>query len=192
MDLSQQKLFIVAAPSGAGKTTLVSHVLTQFDCFEFSISATTRAARSYEIPGEHYYFLSEDEFMQKVEAGEFLEWEEVYAGTYYGTLKSEVDRIFANAKVPLFDVDVEGGLSIKQYYGTRAVSIFIRPPRVEVLLSRLQNRATDSATAIKKRYAKARLELQYAQRFDVIIVNDVLEDAKREITQLIASYLDPV
>ena len=189
MDQPQSKLFVVSAPSGAGKTTLVRHLLTTFDIFAFSVSATTRLARSYEQEGKDYYFLSRETFERYIREGRFLEWEEVYVGKYYGTLNSEVNRIFESGRIPLFDVDVEGGVSIKEYYGERAVSIFIQPPKVEVLLERLRNRGTDKEQDIQRRYAKAKSELAYADRFDYIVVNDVLDEAKAAITEIIRKYL---
>ena len=189
MHQPQPKLFVVSAPSGAGKTTLVRHLLETFDIFAFSVSATTRKARSYEKEGVDYYFLNPETFERYIQEGRFLEWEEVYKGKYYGTLKSEVSRIFDEDKIPLFDVDVEGGVSIKEYYGARAVSIFIQPPQIEVLLERLRKRGTDKEEDIRRRYAKAKAELAYADRFDYIVVNDVLDDAKTAITEIIHKNL---
>lgn len=183
------KVFIISAPSGAGKTTLVRAMMEHFDCFEFSISATTRQPRSYEKEGVHYYFIEVEDFEKRRDQGAFLEWEEVYPGKFYGTLKSEVDHILANGKCPIFDVDVEGGINIKKAYGERGVSIFIQPPHPEVLLDRLKGRASEDQKSIHERYDKAKKELSYASQFDHVIVNDVLEEAIAEMKQLIHSYL---
>ncbi|MEM7367315.1 MAG: guanylate kinase [Bacteroidota bacterium] len=183
------KIFIISAPSGAGKTTLVKAMMERFDCFAFSISATTRGPRSYEQDGVHYHFLELEDFKQRRENGEFLEWEEVYPGKFYGTLRTEVDNILAQGKCPIFDVDVVGGVNIKQEYGSRAVSIFIQPPHAEVLLERLKSRASEDSTAIHERYSKAKKELAFASKFDHVIVNDVLEVAIDEMQTLIQSYL---
>ncbi|MFK7922734.1 MAG: guanylate kinase [Bacteroidia bacterium] len=179
------KVFIVSAPSGAGKSTLVKAMLSQFDNFVFSISATTRSPRAYETEGVHYYFLSLEDFLQRNAADDFVESEEVYPGRWYGTLRSEVDRILGEGKMPIFDVDVEGGLNIKAQYGEQAVAFFIQPPRPEILLERLQNRASDDKAEIERRYAKAQHELSYASRFDHIIVNDDLQTAIDEMASII-------
>ncbi len=179
------KVFIVSAPSGAGKSTLVKAMLARFENFVFSISATTRSPRAYETEGVHYYFLSLEDFLQRQEAGDFVESEEVYPGRWYGTLRSEVDRILNESKMPIFDVDVEGGLNIKNQYGDQAVAFFIQPPRPEILLERLQNRGSDDNEEIQKRYAKAKHELSYAPRFDHIIVNDDLQEAIEEMAEII-------
>ncbi len=185
MTAPSHKLLIISAPSGAGKTTLVQEVMHQFDIFEFSISATTRNPRKHEKAGEHYYFLSVQEFKERIEQGDFVEWEEVYEGRFYGSLRSEVDRILAKGKCPIFDVDVEGGLNIKQQFGERAVAIFISPPSIQELENRLMKRATDSTDEIKKRLAKSQNEMSYAQKFDHIIVNDLLDQAIAELASLI-------
>jgi guanylate kinase len=184
------KVFIISAPSGAGKTTLVNAVLQQFDRFAFSVSATTRPPRHYEQDGIHYHFLSLEAFQQKIKEDAFLECEEVYPGRWYGTLKSEVDRILSNGSFPIFDVDVEGGLRIKEEYGDEAVAIFIQPPSPETLLERLRNRDSDGEEEIQKRYAKSRRELAYAPQFDHVIVNDDLAQAKAELKALIQRELE--
>ena len=183
------KVFIISAPSGAGKSTLVRAMMERFDCFEFSISATTRPPRGYEQDGVHYHFISREEFESKRDQGAFLEWEEVYPGKYYGTLRSEVDQILARGKCPIFDVDVVGGINIKRAYGERGVSIFIQPPHPDVLLTRLKNRASEDHNSISERYAKAKKELSYADQYDHIIVNDVLEEAIDELSNLVRSHL---
>jgi len=180
-------MIIVAAPSGSGKTTLVQAMLAHFRGFAFSISATTRAPRGHEVDGQDYYFMSRETFEARRDAGDFLEWEEVYEGRYYGTLRSEVDRILSAGEVPLFDVDVEGALNLKRQFGERALAIFIQPPSPEVLLARLQARGTDSPEEVARRYAKARQELAYAPQFDYVLINDDLEAAKAELFELVAS-----
>jgi guanylate kinase len=185
----QGKLIIFSAPSGAGKTTIVKHLLQQNLNLEFSISATSRGIRHTESNGKDYYFLSSDEFRQKIENDEFLEWEEVYAGTYYGTLKSEVERIRNNGKHVIFDVDVVGGSNIKKYYGNEALAIFIQPPSVEELRNRLVCRSTDAPEVIEKRVAKAEYELTFADKFDVIIVNHELEKAQQQAETVIREFI---
>ena len=177
MSAYTQKLLIISAPSGAGKTTLVNRLMALLDIFTFSISATTRQPRAHEQNGVHYYFHSEEEFRRKIALGEFVEWEEVYPGRLYGTLRQEVDRILAAGKCPIFDVDVEGGLHLKEQYGIQAISVFIAPPREDVLAERLRNRGTDSPEEIQNRLSKAHHELTYADKFDYQVVNDDLERA---------------
>jgi len=174
------KLIIFSAPSGAGKTTIVKKLLKDFPNLEFSISACSREKRPKEIDGKDYYFLSAEEFKTKIENNEFLEWEEVYPGSFYGTLKSEVERIWANGKHVIFDVDVVGGMNIKNYYNEKALAIFIMPPSVEELENRLQRRDTETQESLKKRIAKAEHEMTFADKFDTIVVNTVLEDAVSE------------
>ena len=186
---SKGKLVIFSAPSGAGKTTIVKHLLQRGFDLEFSVSATSRNKRVNEIHGRDYYFLTEEEFMQKVEANEFLEWEEVYQGNKYGTLKSEVERIRNLGKNVIFDVDVVGGLNIKKYYGTDALAIFVQPPSIEELKKRLQFRSTETEEKIKMRMAKAEYELSFAQQFDVIIVNDLLDNALEEAEKIVGGFL---
>ena len=184
------KLIIFSAPSGSGKTTIVKHLLNRGFNLEFSISATSRKPRGTEEHGKDYYFLTPAEFRKKIEESAFLEWEEVYANTYYGTLKSEVERITANDNNVVFDVDVIGGLNIKSFYGERALAIFIQPPSVKELENRLKSRATDDAETIQKRVDKAELELSYADKFDVIIVNDNLESAKEKTEKFLSDFLN--
>lgn len=189
MIMQSPKVFIISAPSGAGKSTLVRAMLARFDGFEFSISATTRAPRAGEEEGVHYYFLTPETFAARREAGDFLEWEEVYEGRFYGTLRSEVDRILARGQYPIFDVDVEGGLTIKQQYGAQALSIFIQPPSLAVLRERLVKRGADSAEEIERRYRKAEQELAYAPQFDHVVVNDQLEEAIETLCALVGGHL---
>lgn len=191
MNSAHGRLFIFSAPSGSGKTTIVHEVLKHFDSFGFSISATTRAPRAHEIDGKDYFFLTKEAFLAKVAAGEFLEYEEVYAGTYYGSLTSEIERVLRSGKNLLFDVDVFGGLNIKQYYGDKATAIFIQPPSVEVLRERLVMRGTETPETLAKRIAKAEHELSFAPKFDFIIVNDVLQEAVARTIAIIDDAISP-
>lgn len=183
------KLIIFSAPSGAGKTTIVKHLLQKGFDLEFSISATSRDPRHTETHGKDYYFLTPEEFLAKVEKNEFLEWEEVYQGTSYGTLKSEVERIREKGKNVVFDVDVVGGLNIKKYYGEEALAVFVQPPSVEELRNRLVGRSTDSEEKIAMRVAKAEHELSFAPDFDVVITNDNLEEAFAEAERIISEFI---
>ncbi len=184
------KLIIFSAPSGSGKTTLVRHLLTQEELgLEFSISATSRPPRGQEQHGKDYYFLSDEEFKQRVLAGDFLEWEEVYSGTKYGTLRSEVERIWQEGKTVIFDMDVVGGLNLKGLYGDKALAVFVMPPSLEELEKRLRGRQTDSEDKIRQRLAKARKELGRSDRFDHILVNNNLEVAKGEAHNLVKIFL---
>jgi guanylate kinase len=184
------KLIIFSAPSGSGKTTIVKHLLKNNLNLEFSVSACSRPPRHNETHGKDYYFLSPDEFRQKIEAGDFLEWEEVYPGGFYGTLKSEVERIRNNGKNVIFDVDVVGGCNIKNYYGSDALSVFVQPPSVEELANRLKARSTDSDEVIATRIAKAEYELSFSCKFDVIIINDILEDACAKAETAIRYFIE--
>lgn len=183
------KLVIFSAPSGSGKTTIVRELLKRFDCFEFSISATSRKPRGEERDGVDYYFLSNDEFRARVERDEFVEWEEVYAGTCYGTLRSEVERIWAKGNVILFDVDVMGGIKLKRLFGDDACSVFIMPPSVEELERRLRGRGTDAEEVIRKRIDKAEFELSKSSEFDFTVVNDDLQQAVDETLAIITNFL---
>jgi guanylate kinase len=183
------KLLIISAPSGSGKTTIVKHLLKNIPGLKFSVSATSRPPRSGEVDGKDYYFLSEKEFRQKISNDEFLEFEEVYNGIYYGTLKSKVERIRSQGKNIILDVDVEGGLNIKKIYGKEALAIFIKPPSLEELEKRLQQRSTESRGKIRMRIAKAKKELNYASRFDVIIINDELSKALEETKKIIHDFI---
>ena len=183
------KLLIFSAPSGAGKTTIVKHLLTKNFKLEFSISATNRPMRPNEIDGKDYHFLSTKDFQNRISKDDFLEWEEVYKGCFYGTLKSEVDRITSNGNNVIFDVDVVGGLNIKKYYKDKALAVFIQPPSVEELENRLRGRSSDSEEVIKNRVDKFVYELSFAKRFDTIIVNDKLEDALNEAEKTLSQFL---
>ncbi len=184
------KLIIFSAPSGSGKSTIIQSLLNRDLNLSFSISATSRAPRGTEKNGVEYYFISPEEFRQRIANGEFLEYEEVYAGKFYGTLKSEVERILDSGRNVIFDVDVVGGLNIKKYYGDQALALFIQPPSIEELEKRLKHRATDAPEVIASRVAKAEYELSFAPRFDHIIVNDILEKAQEEAYQTIRQFLD--
>ncbi len=183
------KLIIFSAPSGAGKSTIVNYLLSQNLNLQFSISATSRLPRGTEKDGIEYYFLSPEEFRQKIANNEFLEYEEVYKDKFYGTLKTEVDRILNNDGNVIFDVDVVGGCNIKQFYNDKALSIFVKPPSIEELRNRLEKRNTDSVEVIDARIAKAEEEMTFAQRFDVIINNDNLEEAKTKVLEIVTDFL---
>ena len=183
------KLVIFSAPSGSGKTTIVRELLKLFPEFEFSISATSRKPRGQEQHGVDYYFLSNEEFRQRVERDEYVEWEEVYVGTCYGTLKSEMERIWSKGNVIIFDVDVMGGINLKRLFGEDACSMFIMPPSVEELERRLRGRGTDSEEVIQKRIAKAEFELSKSPEFDYTVVNDDLQVAVDEAAAIIRNFL---
>jgi guanylate kinase len=184
------KVIIISAPSGAGKTTIVKHLLQVKELnLAFSVSACTRPMRECEVNGRDYFFLTVAQFKDKIDDGEFLEWEEVYKNNYYGTLRSEVSRIWSMNMHVLFDVDVMGGINLKEKFGDNALAIFIRPPSIEILRSRLESRGTESAEKIRNRVNKASLELKFARKFDVIVLNDVLQKAQAETQKLVAAYL---
>ncbi|UEG53514.1 guanylate kinase [Mucilaginibacter daejeonensis] len=183
------KLLIFSAPSGAGKTTIVHHLLGKFPELEFSISATTRLARGDEEDGKDYYFISKEEFLHRIAKKQFVEFEEVYSGTFYGTLRQEIERIWAKGKTVIFDIDVEGGLHLKRKYEEQALAIFVQPPSLEVLKERLTGRGTDSQEKLAERFEKAEKELNYAPRFDVILKNYELATACAEAEQLVGDFL---
>ena len=183
------KLVIFSAPSGSGKTTIVRELLKRFPRFEFSISATSRAPRGTEQNGIDYSFMTNEEFRERVERNEFVEWEEVYQGTCYGTLRSEMERIWANGNIIIFDVDVIGGINLKRIFGDDACSIFIMPPSVEELERRLRGRGTDSEEVILKRIGKAEFELSKASEFDYTVVNDDLQEAVEKTALIIENFL---
>lgn len=185
------KLIIFSAPSGSGKTTLVRHILKTFpQHIGFSISATSRPRRGVEENGKDYYYLSVEEFKQKVTQNEFLEWEEVYAGTHYGTLKSEVEKIWALGKAVIFDIDVEGGLNLKNQFAENALAIFVMPPSIKILEERLRSRSTDSPESIGRRIAKAEKELRTAELFDTFILNENLSEACAKSEQVVKNFLN--
>jgi guanylate kinase len=184
------QLLLFAAPSGAGKTTLVRHILATFpDQFEFSISACTRPPRPNEIDGKDYYFITPEEFRVRIAQKQFVEYEQVYENQYYGTLKSEVERIANNGKRVIFDIDVKGALNIKRQYPQSAQCVFVQPPSVEILLERLRNRATETHDSLRKRIDKAKVELTFAPKFDTIIVNNDLQTALSETENLVRRLL---
>jgi guanylate kinase len=188
--MTEGKLVIFSAPSGAGKTTIVRHLLSRGLNFGFSVSATTRQPRGTEQNGKDYYFLSVEEFKDRINRDEFLEWEEVYPGCFYGSLKSEVDRICKNGQNILFDVDVVGGSNIKKFYGEKALAVFIQPPSIKELENRLISRSTDCMEVIKQRIAKAEYELTFVNLFDIVIINDQLKDALQEAEEKVRKFLD--
>lgn len=184
------KVVIFSAPSGAGKSTIVNHLLKKYPELEFSISATSRAPRGNERDGREYYFYSEEQFRQMIAEDRFVEHEEVYPGSFYGTLKSEVERIWAKGHVIVFDIDVRGGVNVKRIFGDSAFSVFIQAPSVEVLRQRLVGRGTDSAEAIEKRVAKAASEMEFAAgKFDYVLVNDDLDTALDEADRVIGNFI---
>lgn len=184
------KLFIFSAPSGAGKTTIVHHILEKFsDQLEFSVSACTRTMRPNEVNGKDYHFMSSDEFRQKIKKNEFAEWEEVYQGQFYGTLKSELERIWNSGKHVIFDVDVQGGLNLKQKFGRQSLGIFVMPPSIGVLELRLRQRKTETEESLAKRVSKAKEELLMAGQFDKILVNENLEKACADAEKLVSEFL---
>ena len=185
------KLIILSAPSGAGKSTIISSLLKENEFnLEFSISACSRKPRKGEVHGREYYFLTAEEFKQKVENDEFIEWEEVYEDHYYGTLKSEIERIFAKGNNVIFDIDIAGGLNIKKQYTEKAISIFVMPPSVEELEKRLRTRGTDSDENIRKRIAKAKFELSFADKFDKKVVNENIEKAVEDTKKIISEFIE--
>ena len=183
------KLIIFSAPSGAGKTTIVQHLLSKIPELEFSISATTRKPRGDEQHEKDYYFISKEEFLHRIAKKQFVEFEEVYTGTFYGTLRTEIDRIWQKGKVVIFDIDVEGGLHLKRKYDGHALAIFVQPPSLEVLIERLTGRGTDSPEKLKERFIKAEKELKYASQFDIILKNYDLQAACAEAEELVKNFL---
>ncbi len=188
--MKRGKLIIFSAPSGSGKSTLIRHLLQQGLPLRFSISATSRPPRGEEQDGREYYFLSPDEFRRRIAAGDFLEYEEVYRDRFYGTLRSEVERIRGRGETVVFDVDVVGGCNIREQYAGEALSIFVRPPSVEALRERLVTRATDAPEVIEDRLRKAEYELTFAPRFDVVILNDDLETAQGEVVRVVREFIE--
>ena len=184
------KVIIFSAPSGAGKSTIVNHLLNLYPELEFSISATSRAPRGQEQHGVEYYFYSADEFRQMIAEEKFVEYEEVYSGSYYGTLKAEVERIWAKGHTIVFDIDVQGGVNLKRIFGAQALSVLIQAPSVEVLRQRLVGRATDTQEAIEKRVAKAASEMEFAAgKFDYTLINDDLQTALKEAERVVGKFL---
>ncbi|HHU33730.1 MAG TPA: guanylate kinase [Bacteroidetes bacterium] len=185
------KLVIISAPSGAGKSTLIDNLLKRGVNLEFSVSATTRKPRGEEVNGREYYFMTEEEFSKRVDNGDFIEWEEVYANHMYGTLKTELHRIWKTGNHVLFDIDVKGAMNLKNIFGARAISIFIMPPSIAELERRLIGRGTDNADKIKMRVEKVVEEMNLADRFDEIIVNKDLDEACEKLYQVVTNFLSP-
>jgi guanylate kinase len=188
--MKNRKVIIFSAPSAAGKTTIVKHLIEKFACLDFSISATTRAPRPHETHGKDYYFLSLTDFEAQVSQGAFIEHEQVYQGLFYGTLHSEIERIWSEGRIVLFDIDVEGGLNLKRYFGETALAVFVMPPSLEVLEQRLRNRNTESPERLQERLQKAHYELTKVDDFDVVLVNDQLTVALEEAETLVANFLE--
>ncbi len=186
----QEKLVIISAPSGAGKSTIVNKVLPEISNLEFSISATSRSPRGEEKHGDHYYFFTPQEFRKAISEHSFIEFEEVYPDQFYGSLKSEVERLWTSDKAVIFDIDVVGGLNLKKMYGDKAISIFIQPPSVAVLEQRLRGRGTDSEEKIQTRLGKSKEELARASEFDHVVVNDDLSIATENVFNLITDFLN--
>lgn len=184
------KLVIFSAPSGSGKTTIVRHLLKVFpNHLGFSISATSRPKRGVEENGKDYHYMSPEEFKQKVDNGDFLEWEEVYAGACYGTLRSEVEKIWAKGKTVIFDIDVEGGLNLKNQFGENALAVFVMPPSIKILEERLNSRSTDSPESIARRVAKAEAEIKTSELFDTSILNENLDHALRKAEKVVGEFI---
>lgn len=182
------KCIIFSAPSGAGKTTIVHYLLGQSLGLEFSVSACSRDPRGNEIDGKDYYFLGLEGFREQIEKEAFIEWEEVYTNNFYGTLKSEIERIWANGKIVIFDLDVIGGLNLKRIFGEQALSIFVKPPSYEELEKRLRSRSTETEDKIQQRMDKANAELAYAPNFDIILINDDLEEACKKAKEMVSNF----
>ena len=188
--MSEGKLLLFCGPSGSGKTTIVQHLLKTDPRLAFSVSATTRIKRENETDGIDYHFITVEEFRKRIDNNEFIEWEEVYTGRYYGTLRSEINKIWENGKVPIFDVDVEGGLKIKNKFGDSLLAVFVRPPSIEELHKRLIARNSETPESYKARIEKSEHELAYAFRFNKFIVNDVLKFALKEARIIVNDFLD--
>ena len=184
------KCIIFSAPSGAGKTTIVHYLLGQSLGLEFSVSACSRDPRENEIDGKDYYFLGLEGFKTQIEKGSFIEWEEVYTNNFYGTLKSEIERVWANGKTVIFDLDVIGGLNLKRIFGDQALAIFVKPPSYEELEKRLRSRSTETEDKIQQRMNKANTELAYAPEFDIILINDDLEETCKKAKELVFNFLN--
>lgn len=190
MAIFQNKIIIITAPSGAGKTSITRRLLQTFPQLAFSISAATRQARSYEKNGEDYYFLALEDFQQKIQRNEFIEWEMVYEGKYYGTLKEELQRIWDNDQCPLLDIDVKGAIHVQQQYPATSLTIFIEPPSVAELKRRLESRGTETAESLQARVNKASYEISFKDHFDKNIINDELEKACTQAQQIVKEFLN--
>ena len=189
--MDKGKVVIFSAPSGSGKTTIVHHLANTFENLGFSISASTRDKRGRsEVNGKDYYFLTPEEFKSKIDYDEFIEWEEVYPGNFYGTLKSEIDRIWKQGKHVIFDVDVKGGVNLKKYFGDRALAVFVKVPSLEILKKRLKSRKTDSESSISQRLFKAKFEMSFENAFDIILLNENLEDSLEKAENLVVDFIN--
>ena len=185
------KMVIFTAPSGAGKTTVVRYLLNKFnDTLAFSVSATTRPPRAQEVNGRDYYFITDEEFRRRIAAGEFVEWEEVYPGRFYGTLRSEVERLWLQDKIILFDIDVKGAQSLKQAFPRQSLAVFVKPPSAEALFERLRRRSTESEESLLQRIGRASEELTYENKFDTILVNDKLEDTLKSAEDIVLQFIN--
>ncbi|HEY0678995.1 MAG TPA: guanylate kinase [Chitinophagaceae bacterium] len=189
MSSTGNKIIIITAPSGAGKTSITRHLLQTFQQLEFSVSAATRAARANEVHGRDYYFISEDEFHQKIQHNEFVEWEMVYEGRFYGTLKSELTRIWDKGRIPVLDIDVKGAIHVQGQYPDSTLSLFIQPPSIEELKRRLVSRGTESDDSLSARINKAAYEISFSHSFNQVIVNDNLEKAKKEAQTIVENFI---
>lgn len=183
------KIIIITAPSGSGKSTLIKHLMAHFPDFAFSISACTRAPRMGEVDGQDYHFISVEQFQQSIANNEFIEWEMVYEGKYYGTLKTELNRIWSQAKIPLVDIDVKGALNVQSQYRSQSLSVFIQAPSIEILKERLEKRGTENPETLKERIGKAAYEMSFAPQFDQIIINDDLAIASNQLIEMVTSFL---
>jgi len=190
MSFFYQKILIVTAPSGAGKTSITRHLMQRFNQLAFSISAATRSARNNEVNGADYYFMSDGEFQQKIKNKEFAEWEMVYEGKYYGTLKSELERIWSNNQIPVLDIDVKGAIHVQKQYPINTLSIFIEPPSVDELKKRLEGRGTETEQSLTSRVNKAAYEISFKTHFDKIIINDDLQHACEAAEKLVQSFIE--
>ncbi|HLA54195.1 MAG TPA: guanylate kinase [Flavitalea sp.] len=191
MDRFTEKILIITAPSGAGKTSVTTHLIQQFAQLTFSISATTRESRDNEVDGVDYYFMSLEEFKTRIQQNEFIEWEMVYEGKYYGTLKSEMERIWKNQKVPVLDIDVKGAIHVQQQFPNKTLSIFIEPPSISELQRRLQTRGTETKESLQARINKAAYEISFKNSFTHTIVNQNLEIARKEACEIVRNFLFP-
>ena len=190
MGLQEGKLIVFSAPSGSGKTTLVRHLLGKKELnLDFSISATSRDKRGNEINGTDYHFISLSDFREHIKHDDFVEWEEVYKDNFYGTLRSEIERIWLNNKHVIFDIDVVGGLNVKEQFPNKTLAVFVQPPSLDIMESRLRNRGTDSEEKILERVEKAKRELEFSKEFDTVLVNDDLEDAKNKAYKLVKNFI---
>lgn len=183
------KMFIFTAPSGAGKTTVVKHILSKYDMLDFSVSATTRSKRPHEIQSKDYIFMTVPEFKEKVANGDFVEWEEVYPDQFYGTLRSEVDRVWNMGKHLVFDIDVRGAVNIKKIYEDRCMSVFVRPPSVSTLIQRLTERNTETPESLEKRIGKVKKEMAFENSFDIVLVNNVLDITLKEADHIVETFI---